>query len=41
MPAKITYEQAKGFTQAFLRGQPRRAAVASTLFHDKLAQLRP
>ena len=40
MPAKITYEQAKGFTTSFLRGQPRRAAIASTLFRDKLRELR-
>ncbi|MGH8932153.1 MAG: thiamine pyrophosphate-dependent enzyme [Egibacteraceae bacterium] len=38
MPAKITYEQAKGFAGAFLRGQPRRAAIASTLFRDRLDQ---
>lgn len=40
MPARITYEQAKGFTTSFLRGQPRRAAIASTLFRDKLGELR-
>jgi pyruvate dehydrogenase (quinone)/pyruvate oxidase len=39
MPAKITYQQAKGFAQAFLKGQPRRASIASTLFRDKLAEL--
>jgi pyruvate dehydrogenase (quinone) len=40
MPAKVSYEQAKGFAESFLRGQPRRAAIASTLFRDKLDQLR-
>ncbi len=40
MPAKIQYDQAKGFAQAFLRGEPRRAAIASTLFKDKLDQLK-
>jgi pyruvate dehydrogenase (quinone)/pyruvate oxidase len=39
MPAKVTYKQAKGFAAAFLRGQPRRAAIASTLFQDKIGQL--
>lgn len=40
MPPKVRYEQAKGFAQAFLRGEPRRAAIASTLFRDKLDQLK-
>jgi pyruvate dehydrogenase (quinone) len=40
LPGKVTYEQAKGFAQAFLRGQPRRATIASTLFRDKLDQLK-
>ncbi len=40
MPAKVTYEQAKGFAESFLRGQPRRATIASTLFRDKLDKLR-
>jgi pyruvate dehydrogenase (quinone) len=39
MPAKIRYQDAKGFAQAFLRGQPRRAAITSTLFRDKIGQL--
>lgn len=37
MPAKITYEQAKGFATAFLSGQPHKVTIASTLFQDKLA----
>jgi pyruvate dehydrogenase (quinone) len=40
MPAKVSYDQAKGFAEAFLRGQPRRATIASTLFRDKLDQLK-
>jgi len=39
MPAKIRYQDAKGFTEAFLHGQPRRASITSTLFRDKFAQL--
>jgi pyruvate dehydrogenase (quinone) len=40
LPGKVTYEQAKGFAEAWLRGQPRKATIASTLFRDKLDQLR-
>jgi pyruvate dehydrogenase (quinone) len=40
MPGKVRYEQAKGFAEAFLKGQPRRVSIASTLFRDKLEQLR-
>jgi pyruvate dehydrogenase (quinone) len=40
MPAKVRYQQAKGFAEAFLKGQPRRAAIASTLFRDKYDQLK-
>jgi len=40
MPAKITYEEAKNFVFAFLRGQPRRAAITATLFEDKIDQLK-
>jgi pyruvate dehydrogenase (quinone) len=39
LPAKISYEQAKGFAEAFLRGQPHRATIASTLFRDKVREL--
>lgn len=35
MPPKIRYDQAKGFAEAFLRGQPRRATITSTLLHDR------
>jgi pyruvate dehydrogenase (quinone) len=40
MPPKVGYDYAKGFAEAFLKGQPRRVAIASTLFRDKLDQLR-
>jgi pyruvate dehydrogenase (quinone)/pyruvate oxidase len=40
MPGKVTYEQARHFAQAFLRGQPHKAAIATTLFKDKIQQLR-
>jgi pyruvate dehydrogenase (quinone)/pyruvate oxidase len=40
MPPRVTYKQAKGFAEAFLKGQPRRASITSTLFRDKLDQLR-
>lgn len=40
MPARVTYEQAKGFAESFLHGQPRRATIASTLFRDKLDKLK-
>jgi pyruvate dehydrogenase (quinone) len=39
MPPKVHYDQAKGFAQSFLRGQPRRATIASTLFRDRLDKL--
>jgi pyruvate dehydrogenase (quinone)/pyruvate oxidase len=39
MPAKIRYDQAKGFVEAFLHGQPHRMTIASTLFRDKVGQL--
>ncbi len=40
MPGKVEYEQAKKFAEAFLRGQPHRATIASTLFRDKIEQLK-
>ncbi|MGI9030125.1 MAG: thiamine pyrophosphate-dependent enzyme, partial [Ilumatobacteraceae bacterium] len=40
MPASVTYDQAKGFTKAFLHGQGRRASIVSTIFRDKLQQLK-
>jgi pyruvate dehydrogenase (quinone) len=40
MPGKVEYEQAKKFMEAFLRGQPHKAAIATTLFKDRIAQLK-
>jgi pyruvate dehydrogenase (quinone)/pyruvate oxidase len=40
LPAKVTYKQANGFAKAFLKGETHRAAIASTVFRDKLAELR-
>jgi pyruvate dehydrogenase (quinone)/pyruvate oxidase len=40
MPGKVEYEQAKKFAQSFLRGQPHRAAIATTLFKDRIEQLK-
>jgi pyruvate dehydrogenase (quinone) len=39
MPGTVSYDQAKHFAQAFLRGQPHKAAIATTLFKDKIGQL--
>ena len=33
-------QQAKKFAEAFLRGQPRKATIATTLFKDKIEQLK-
>jgi pyruvate dehydrogenase (quinone)/pyruvate oxidase len=40
LPPKVSYDQAKGFVQAWLRGQPEKATMASTLFRDKIDQFR-
>jgi len=40
MPGKVEYDQAKKFAQAFVKGQPRKATIATTLFKDKIQQLR-
>ncbi|WP_239313951.1 thiamine pyrophosphate-dependent enzyme [Plantactinospora mayteni] len=40
MPGKVTYEQAKEFGRAFLRGQPNKVAIATTLFKDRIQRLR-
>ncbi len=40
MPGKVSYEQAKNFAMAFLRGQPHKAAIATTLFKDKVQQFK-
>jgi pyruvate dehydrogenase (quinone) len=39
MPGKVTYEQAKRFTQAFLRGQPHKASTLATIARDKISEL--
>jgi pyruvate dehydrogenase (quinone) len=39
LPGKVAYDQAKKFAQAFIKGQPHRAAIATTLFKDKIEQL--
>lgn len=39
MPGKVEYQQAKKFTEAFLRGQPHKAATVATIAKDKLNQL--
>ena len=40
MPGKIRYEQAKHFTEAFLRGQPKKMATLATVARDKINELR-
>ncbi|HKC18913.1 MAG TPA: thiamine pyrophosphate-dependent enzyme, partial [Candidatus Dormibacteraeota bacterium] len=40
MPAKVTYAMAKGFAEAFLHGQAERKRIATTLFKDKIAELK-
>jgi pyruvate dehydrogenase (quinone) len=40
LPGKVEYQQAKKFAQAFLKGQPRKATIATTLFSDKIEQLK-
>ncbi len=40
LPGKVEYQQAKKFAEAFLRGQPRRATIATTLFKDKIEQFK-
>ncbi len=40
LPGKVEYDQAKKFTEAFLRGQPYKATIATTLFRDKIQQFR-
>jgi pyruvate dehydrogenase (quinone)/pyruvate oxidase len=40
MPGKVTHDQAIKFAEAFLRGQPHKAAIASTLFKDRIEQLK-
>ncbi|MGV9302904.1 thiamine pyrophosphate-binding protein [Nonomuraea sp. NPDC003727] len=39
MPGKVSYQQAVKFAQAFVKGQPHRAAIATTLFKDRIQKL--
>jgi pyruvate dehydrogenase (quinone) len=36
----VEYEQAKNFAPAFMRGQPHRATIATTLLKDRIQQFR-
>jgi len=40
LPGKVEYDQAKNFALAFLRGQPHKATIATTLLKDRIQQLR-
>jgi pyruvate dehydrogenase (quinone)/pyruvate oxidase len=40
LPGKVSYDQAKKFAESWLRGQPRKVAIATTLFKDKIQQLK-
>jgi pyruvate dehydrogenase (quinone)/pyruvate oxidase len=40
LPGKIKYDQAKKFAEAWLRGQPHKAAIATTLFKDRIQQMK-
>ena len=40
LPGKVEYDQAKKFAQAWLRGQPHKATIATTLFKDKISELK-
>jgi pyruvate dehydrogenase (quinone) len=40
MPGKVEYDQAKNFALAFLRGQPQRATIATTLLKDRIQQFK-
>jgi pyruvate dehydrogenase (quinone) len=40
MAGKVEYQQAKKFAEALLRGQPRKATIGTTLFRDKIDQLK-
>jgi pyruvate dehydrogenase (quinone) len=40
LPGKIEFKQAKGFAEAFLRGQPDKLATARTIIKDQVDKLR-
>jgi pyruvate dehydrogenase (quinone) len=39
MPGKVSYEQARHFTEAFLRGQPHKASTLAAVARDKISEL--
>ena len=39
MPGKVSYEQAKNFAEAFLRGQPHKLATLATIARDKISTM--
>jgi pyruvate dehydrogenase (quinone)/pyruvate oxidase len=39
LPGTVSYDQAKKFAAAWLKGQPHKASIAATLFKDKIQQL--
>jgi pyruvate dehydrogenase (quinone)/pyruvate oxidase len=39
MPAKITLDQAKKFTESLIRGTPHRGQIALTVLSDKIKEL--
>ena len=39
LPGRVEPKQARKFAEAFLRGQPHKAAIATTLFKDRIEQL--
>jgi pyruvate dehydrogenase (quinone)/pyruvate oxidase len=40
LPGKVKYDQAKKFALAWMRGQPNKATMATTLFRDKITDLK-
>ncbi|HEY9391275.1 MAG TPA: thiamine pyrophosphate-binding protein [Mycobacteriales bacterium] len=40
MPGRLEYTQARKFARAFLRGQPHRVAIATTIVRDRIEQMR-
>jgi pyruvate dehydrogenase (quinone)/pyruvate oxidase len=40
LPGTITYDQAKKFAMSWLKGQPHKASIATTLFKDKIQQFK-
>ncbi len=40
LPGKVAYDQAKKFAMAWLKGQPHKVAIGTTLAKDKISQLK-